>query len=73
MPTEKLKLKISDMHCASCCMLIDMGVEDLEGVKSCTASFANQICEVEYDGEKVNKEKIIETIKKTGYQATVSE
>ena len=61
------KLKIQGMHCTSCAMNIDFGLEDLEGVKSAKTSYAKQVCEVEFDEEKINNQKIIQTIKKTGY------
>lgn len=65
----KKVLKIEGMHCTSCSMSIDMDLEDLEGIKKAQTSYAKQETEVEFDPEKVNLEKIIETIKKTGYTA----
>ena len=67
----KIKLKIDSMHCNSCVMLIEGDLEDLEGVKSARASLAKLECEVEFDEEQVNEQVIIETIKKTGYQAQI--
>lgn len=67
--TVKKKLKIVGMHCSSCAMSIDFDLEDLDGVKAARTNYAREVCEVEYDGEKVNIEKIILTVKKTGYEA----
>lgn len=67
----KKKLKIMDMHCTSCAMNIDFDLEDLNGVKSSKTNYARQICEVEFDEEKLTVEKIIEQIQKTGYRAYV--
>lgn len=64
-----IKLKIDGMHCTSCAMLIDGDLEDLEGVKSAETSFHKQECEVEIEAGKVEVDKLIETVKKTGYQA----
>jgi copper chaperone CopZ len=64
----KTKLKINGMHCTSCAMNIDFDLEDLEGIKSAKTNYAKQESEVEFDEEKVKLEKIIETIKKTGYE-----
>jgi len=61
------KLKIQGMHCTSCAMNIDFNLEDLEGVKSAKTSYAKQELEVEFDEEKIDNQKIIQTIKKTGY------
>lgn len=63
----KKKLKIQGMHCSSCAMNIDFDLEDLEGIKSAKTSYARQECEVEFDEGKINHQKIIQTIKETGY------
>ncbi len=63
----KKKLKIEGMHCVSCAMNIDFDLEDLEGIKSAKTSYAKQECKVEFDEEKINDQRIIQTIKKTGY------
>ncbi len=65
--TIKKKLKIEGMYCNSCAMNIDFDLEDLDGVKSTKTSYAKQETEVEFDGEKINEQRIIQTIKKTGY------
>lgn len=66
---KKLKLKIEGMHCSSCAMNIDFGLEDLEGVKKAQTSYAKQETEVEFDEEKVNVEQIVKSIENTGYKA----
>jgi P-type Cu+ transporter len=69
---KKIKLKIEGMHCTSCAMSIDGDLEDyVKGVKSAKTSYAKQECEVELSDEKVSSEKIIDQIKKTGYQAKI--
>jgi P-type Cu+ transporter len=65
----KKKLKIEGMHCTACSMNIDFDLEDLAGIKSAKTNYAKQESEVEFDEEQVKIEKIIETIKKTGYKA----
>ena len=65
----KKKLKINGMHCSSCALNIDFDLEDLDGVKVSKTNYAKEECEVEFDEEKIEKEKIIQTIKKTGYDA----
>ncbi len=69
----KKKLKIEGMHCTSCAMNIDFDLEDLDGIKSAKTSYAKQECEVEFDEEKIKEVQILETIKKTGYQAQAKE
>ena len=67
----KTKLKIEGMHCSSCAMNIDFDLEDLDGVNSAKTSYAKQETEVEFDTEKLVLEKVVEQIKKTGYQANL--
>ena len=71
MSTIKKKFKITDMHCSSCALTIDMDLEDLGGVKSSKTSYAKSETEVELDPEKVSEELILQTIQKSGYTATV--
>ncbi len=65
----KKKFKIADMHCTSCAMNIDFDLEDIEGVKSASTSYAKQVCEVEFDSDKIDAKTITAQIKKTGYTA----
>ena len=59
------------MHCISCAMNIDFDLEDFDGVKSASTSYAKAQCEVEFEEEKIDSNKIIEIIKQTGYSAEV--
>lgn len=58
------------MRCSSCALTIDWDLEDLEGVRSSKTSYANALCEVEFDDGKIDKQKIMDTIKKAGYSAS---
>lgn len=69
MATVRRLFKITDMHCTSCAMNIDFDLEDLEGIKSAKTSYAKQMCEIEFDEEKVDTDVILQTIKKSGYSA----
>ena len=69
----KKKLEIEGMHCSSCALSIDMDLEDLEGVKKSQTSYAKQETEVEFDEEKIDPNMLLETIKKTGYNAKVQQ
>ncbi len=66
---KKLKLKVVDMHCISCAISIDFALEDI-GVKSKT-NYAKSETEVEFDEAKVSEKRLIEEIKKAGYQAAI--
>lgn len=65
----KKKFKITDMHCSSCALTIDMELEDLDGVKQSRTSYAKAETEIELDPKKINDEKVIQTIKASGYSA----
>lgn len=67
----KQKLKIEGMHCSSCAMNIDFDLEDLDGIKSAKTNYAKQESEIEFDEEKLDVGKIIETIRKTGYESEI--
>lgn len=66
----KKRFKITDMHCSSCSLAIDMDLEDLEGVINVKTSYAKTETEVEFDPAKLDEEQILKTIKKSGYEAT---
>ena len=53
----KKKFKICDMHCISCAMNIDFDLEDFDGVKSASTSYAKAQCEVEFEEEKIDSNK----------------
>lgn len=67
--TVKKKFKITDMHCSSCALSIELDLEETEGVERAKASYATCICEVEFNQAKVSDKKIVEVIQKTGYSA----
>lgn len=71
MKIKNLKLKILGMHCSSCSMNIDFDLEDLDGIKAAKTSYAKQESEIEFDEEKLDVQKIIETIRKTGYESEI--
>lgn len=67
---KKVTLSVKGMTCASCEHHIESEVVKLSGVSSVKASYTGKSAIVEYDPSKVNEEKIIEAINKTGYTAS---
>lgn len=65
----KQRLKVQGMHCASCAMLIDDELEELNGVTKAQTSYAAQKTEIEYDESQLDPEAIIATIAALGYEA----
>ncbi len=66
---ETKTFKISGMHCTSCAMNIDGELEDTEGVVEANTNYAKQETAVKFDSDKVNNQKVVEIIKKVGYEA----
>lgn len=66
----ELHLKVDGMHCASCAMLIEDELEELEGVVEAKASFRKQQAQVVVD-DPSRVPTILETIAGLGYRASV--
>lgn len=64
---KKETITINDIHCESCKTLIETELDVLAGVLNVEVNYVNGEVEIEYDDQKVNKEKIFESIKKLGY------
>lgn len=65
-------LKIAGMHCTACSINIDSSLEELDGVMLASTSYAKSSTTVSFDPKKTTIKKIIETVKKTGYEAEVA-
>jgi len=68
----KKTFKIEGMHCNSCVMLIDIELEEIDGVKRTKSSYQKGRSEVEFDESKVKERQIIEAIEKAGYKVPAS-
>lgn len=62
---EKTIIKIKGMHCASCAMNIENALEKLSDTEA-TVNYASEKATVEHP-ENITEEKIIKTIRDTGY------
>lgn len=69
MTNQKNTFKVSDMHCPSCPKLIQMDLEDTNGVISVDANLETKLVTVEFDSDKLNSEDLIKIIKNSGYTA----
>jgi len=65
-----IEFDIIGMTCASCVMHIEGDLKKKKGVHEAMVNFANETGKVMYDPKQISEEEILETIKKTGYQAT---
>lgn len=59
--------KVDGMHCTSCAMVIEGELEDF-GIKA-SCNYARETLKVDFDENLVSEDKIIEVVKKAGYQA----
>jgi copper chaperone CopZ len=73
MSNQNIILKVADMHCSSCPKLIQMDLEDTQGVVSVNADLETKLVKVEFDSAQVSPEKLIQIIKNAGYTATIVE
>ncbi|MCL5407621.1 MAG: heavy-metal-associated domain-containing protein [Patescibacteria group bacterium] len=69
---KELKFKISGMHCGSCEKIIQMELDDTEGVLESRVDSKTSSGFVKTE-DNVSPETIIETIKKAGYKAELNE
>lgn len=69
MNMKTLKIKINGMHCASCAKVIAMDLEEVDGVEKVEIDEVTKLGEISFDENKTSEEKIIESIKNSGYEA----
>lgn len=69
---KTITLKISGMHCASCAINIDGELEDTVGVFSAQTNYAKAETEVEYNEQQTNVDKLLEAVKRAGYNAIIN-
>ncbi|MDZ4180758.1 MAG: heavy-metal-associated domain-containing protein [Coriobacteriia bacterium] len=67
--TINLHLKTSGLHCRSCSMLIDMTLDELDGVETSATDHATGDTRVSYDPDTVDVQTIIGAIRAVGYDA----
>ena len=65
----KKKFKIEGMHCSACAMNIDFDLEEIAGIKKVNTKYASEICEVEFDENKITEIEIIKKVNDIGYKA----
>lgn len=66
-------LEITGMTCASCVLHIENDLKELDGVEDAVVNLPLKRGQVTYDPDKVTPEKIIATVKKSGYIAELED
>jgi Cu+-exporting ATPase len=69
---EKLDLPVEGMSCASCAANIQRGLGQMEGVSRSSVNFATSRATVLFEPRLVSADKIIQNIRDSGYDVTVS-
>lgn len=67
----KEKFQIKGMSCSSCVSHVEKAVGKLEGVKEVQVSLLSNNMQVQFEENKLTKDKIIEAVKEAGYEASV--
>ena len=66
-----IEFNISGMTCASCVMHIEGDLKKKKGVHEAMVNFASETGKVMFDPAQISEMEILETVKKTGYKATL--
>ena len=65
---KKIKIQIKGIHCKSCKTLIETEVDILKGIKHINVDHTTGQAEIEFDDDKISKEKIFAAIEKLDYR-----
>ncbi len=67
--TASVVFAVDGMHCASCGLLIDETVEELDGVERCETDVRRGRSRAAYDPDRVSADAIAAAIADAGYAA----
>jgi copper chaperone len=67
--TRRQTFVVEGMHCASCGLLIDEALEDLDGVRSSATSVRTGRATVEFDPAQCTPADVVAAIAEAGYTA----
>ncbi len=67
---KEVKIKTS-MHCESCKNKIEKELTGMQGIESVKADLDTKIVTVKFEPSKTDQEKIMESLRKMGYTATI--
>lgn len=66
--TDEVKLRTKGMHCASCVISVEKGMNRLDGVFYVNADLTSGIVTVEYDSSQVSVDEMIKVIENLGFE-----
>ena len=67
---QKITIKIDDMHCTNCTMILERIEDKLDGVLKAEASYHKRQMVVEYNETQVSVEQIKAEVQRMGYQVS---
>lgn len=70
---QKLKLKLTGLHCTSCAVNIETTLEEVVGVKTVSVSYAKSECIIYFDPTQTDPKILMGEIKKLGYDSDILE
>lgn len=73
MTSTKTILRSDELSCPSCVSNIESKLKQTEGISGARVHFSTGRIEVEHDPEITSKEKLIEIVRQSGYEASVSQ
>lgn len=68
---KAITIKITGMDCPSCASLIEISLGEIDGVKKVKVDYPSAQANVFFDDEQTDTDHLLETIKKSGYKATI--
>jgi len=69
---ENVIIKISGMSCQHCVQRIENALQQSSGVNEAQVDLTAEEAYIGYDPSKVNEENLLQIIKDTGYEGTLS-
>ncbi len=72
MAQSTVRLSTTGMHCRSCSMMVDMTLDELDGVVESKTDLANGETVVTFDPDVVTVDALIDAIRGAGYDAAVA-
>ncbi|WP_455379817.1 heavy metal translocating P-type ATPase, partial [Acidihalobacter prosperus] len=73
MQSNELKIGVDGMTCASCSARVERALGKLPGVDSASVNLATEQAEVRFEPDKTDVQKIVDSIRNTGYTPVLEE
>jgi len=73
MALTKKTFTVKGMHCASCVLVIEKSLKNIEGVSEANVNLVTEKATVEYDPNKTTDNELISAVANAGYKALVNE